>query len=79
MDSIRESAPKPMRAMEPAAMPAPTAIAASIPCQPTPTQARSFARRTSFSRSPALGGLRMSCTRWLLTGYPPLLLRPTRP
>jgi len=33
-DSMRESTPKPMRAIELAASPAPTAIAASTPCQP---------------------------------------------
>src|SRR5947207_2940803 len=47
--SMRESAPKPMSAIDPAASPAPTAIAASTPCQPTPSQASALARRTRWS------------------------------
>ena len=66
--SMRESAPKPMSAMELAASPAPTATAASMPCQPTPSYASSFARRTSFCRSSIFTGLRASCIGWLLTG-----------
>ncbi len=49
--SIRESAPNPIRAMDPATMPAATAIPASIPCQARPPQASTFARRTSAARS----------------------------
>src|SRR5215212_9022404 len=67
-DSTSESAPKPMSAMDPATTPAPTAIAASRPCQPTPSQARSFARLTSRSRSPIPGGLRDNWSGWPLTG-----------
>src|SRR5579884_3693679 len=43
--------PKPTRATEPAAMPAPTAIANSTTCQAFPLQASSFARRSSAARS----------------------------
>ena len=65
------------RAGELAASPAPTATAASTPCQPTPSHASSCARRTSSCRSSVLCGLRPSCTGWLLMGPQPL--RPTRP
>src|SRR5215208_5641718 len=60
-DSMSESAPKPMRAMELAASPAPTAMAASMPCHPTPSQASCFALRTSRARSEDLWGLLPSC------------------
>jgi len=49
--SIRLSVPKPISAMDDAAMPAPTAMANSMKCQPIPPQARSQARRTRRSRS----------------------------
>jgi hypothetical protein len=49
--SIRESAPKPTSAIEPATTPAPMATAASIPCHARPRRASSFARRTRCSRS----------------------------
>src|SRR5919197_4796640 len=45
--STSESAPKPTSAIEPATAPAPIAIAASMPCQPTPSHASARARRTS--------------------------------
>ena len=43
--------PKPTSAIEPAATPAPTAIANSTKCQAFPPQASSFARRTRRARS----------------------------
>ena len=49
--SIRLSAPKPIRAIEPAATPATTAIANSTTCQRDPAQASSRARRSSRARS----------------------------
>src|SRR5581483_214027 len=51
--SINESAPNPISAIEPAAIPAPTAIANSITCQAFPPQASSRARRSSRARSSA--------------------------
>src|SRR5712691_3691248 len=50
-DSISESKPKPTSAIEPAAIPAPTAIRNSTRCQAFPPHASSFARRTSRARS----------------------------
>src|SRR5438132_1315847 len=45
--STRLSAPKPISAIEEAAIPAPIAIPNSTTCQPIPSQARALARRTS--------------------------------
>src|SRR5437764_2119080 len=49
--SMRESIPKPIRAVEEAAAPAPTAMANSMRCQALPAQARIRARAASRSRS----------------------------
>ena len=49
--SIRLSAPKPISAIEPAAIPAPIAIANSNRCQAFPPHASSLARRSSAARS----------------------------
>src|SRR5436190_2890781 len=49
--SIAESKPKPTSATDPAAMPAPRAIANSSTCHAFPIQASSFARRSSAARS----------------------------
>ena len=56
--SIRLSAPKPISAIEPAAIPAPRAIANSTTCQAIPPQASRRARRSSFARSTADGPTR---------------------
>src|SRR5438132_10382042 len=61
--SIRESAPKPIKAIELAAMPAPTAIPNSTTCQAIPPQARSRARRSSLARSRDGSGGRTVPTR----------------
>jgi hypothetical protein len=49
--SIALSAPKPMSAIEPAAIPAPIAIPNSTKCQAIPPQASRRARRCSLARS----------------------------
>ena len=49
--SIRLSAPNPISAIEPAAIPAPSAIANSTKCQAMPPQASKRARRSSLSLS----------------------------
>ena len=49
--STKESAPKPIRAIDPAAIPAPIAIANSMTCRAFPLQASSRARRSSLIRS----------------------------
>ena len=48
---MKLSAPKPISAIEPAAIPAPTAIANSTTCQAIPPQASIRARRSSLFRS----------------------------
>src|SRR5262245_26104784 len=63
-DSISESKPKPMSAIEPAAIPAPSAIANSTACQAFPPQASRRARRTSRARrsAPSAGTSGSGCT-----------------
>src|SRR5581483_6502795 len=72
--SIKESAPNPISAIEPAAIPAPTAMANSMTCQALPPQASSRARRSSRALSPTVKGrpsvpVLPTCKRSGTTGF----------
>ena len=56
-DSIRESKPKPISAIDEAAIPAPTAMANSTKCHPLPPHASTRARLTRSARSSAVASV----------------------
>ncbi len=66
--SIRLSAPKPISAIDPATIPAPTATANSIRCHALPPQARRRARCSNRARSVGIGACWIGFSSMVATG-----------